>query len=109
MTHKGTATFIAQRTSAVILLPLAVWFLAGAIAHTGSTYEEVRAWLSTPLNASLMGALILTGAFHMRIGVNEIIDDYAPAGSRGLWKLFNLLAASGAAGTGVYSLIVLAV
>ncbi len=108
MTHKGTATFIAQRTSAVILLPLAIWFLAGAVAHTGSTYEEVRAWLATPLNAGLMGALILTGAFHMRIGVNEIVDDYAPASSRGLWKLLNLLAAAGVAGISIYSLVVLA-
>ena len=108
MTRKGTATFIAQRTSAVILLPLAVWFLAGVIAHTGSTYEEVRAWLATPLNAGLMGALILAGAFHMRIGANEIIDDYSPAGSRGLWKLLNLLAATGVAGISIYSLIAIA-
>jgi succinate dehydrogenase / fumarate reductase membrane anchor subunit len=108
MTHKGTATFIAQRTSAVILVPLAVWFLAGAVAHAGSTYEEMRAWLATPLNAVLMGALILAGAFHMRIGLNEIIDDYIGAGARGILKLLNLFAAAGAAGLAVYSLIVIA-
>jgi succinate dehydrogenase / fumarate reductase membrane anchor subunit len=108
MTHKGTATFIAQRTSAVILLPLAVWFLAGAIAHTGSSYDDMRAWLGTPLNAGLMGALILTGALHMRIGVNEIIDDYAPADARGMWKLLNLFAAAGAAALALYSLFIIA-
>lgn len=108
MTHKGTATFIAQRTSAVILLPLAVWFLAGAIAHAGSTYEDMRAWLATPLNAVLMGALIVTGAFHMRIGVNEIIDDYSPAGARSMWKLLNLFVAVGTAALAVYSLITIA-
>lgn len=108
MTHKGTATFIAQRTSAVILLPLAVWFLAGALAHAGSSFEEVRAWLATPLNALLMGALILVGAFHMRIGLNEIIDDYVGAGARGILKLLNLLAAAGAAGLALYSLFTIA-
>ncbi|HBK91300.1 MAG TPA: succinate dehydrogenase, hydrophobic membrane anchor protein, partial [Parvularcula sp.] len=81
MTHKGTATFIAQRTSAVILLPLAVWFLAGAVAHAGATYNEMRTWLATPLNAVLMGAFLLAGAFHMRIGLDEIIDDYIGAGA----------------------------
>lgn len=105
MTHKGTATFIAQRTSAVILLPLAIWFLVGAIANAGSSYDEMRAWLGTPLNAALMGALVVTGAFHMRIGVNEIIDDYAPAGARGMWKLLNLLVAVFAAALAVYSVI----
>lgn len=109
MTHKGTATFIAQRTSAVILLPLTLWFLTGAVAHAGSSYEDMRAWLVAPLNAGLMGALILAGAVHMRIGVNEIIDDYSPAGARGLWKLLNLLVAAGAAGLAVYSLVIIAV
>jgi succinate dehydrogenase / fumarate reductase membrane anchor subunit len=109
MTHKGTATFIAQRTSAVILLPLIVVFLAGAVLHAGSSYEEVRTWLANPVTACLMGALVLTGAFHMRIGVNEIIDDYSPAGARGLWKLLNLFAAVGVAALAVYSLIVIAI
>ncbi len=108
MTHKGTATFIAQRTSAVILLPLVVVFLAGAVSHAGSSYDEVRAWLANPVTAGLMGALVLTGAFHMRIGVNEIIDDYSPAGARGMWKLLNLFAAIGAAALAVCSLVVIA-
>ncbi len=108
MTHKGTATFIAQRTSAVILLPLIVWFLASAIAHAGSPYEEMRAWLGTTLNACLMGALLLTGAFHMRIGLNEIIDDYIGAGTRSLFKLLNLFVCVGASALAVYSLIVIA-
>jgi len=108
MTHKGTATFIAQRASAVILLPLTLWFLAGAIAHAGASYEEVRAWLAAPINAALMGLFILTGAFHMRIGVNEIIDDYISAGARGLWKLLNAFTASAVAGVALYSLVKLA-
>lgn len=108
MTHKGTATFIAQRTSAVILLPLTVFFLAGAVSHAGSSFEEVRGWLANPVTACLMGALLVTGAFHMRIGVNEIIDDYSPASTRGLWKLLNLFAAVGAAALATYSLILIA-
>lgn len=104
MTHKGTATFIAQRASAVLLLPLIVWFLAGAVAHAGSSYEEMRAWLSAPFNAIAIGLLVLIGAFHMRIGVNEIIDDYADKGFRGVWKLLNLFASIGAAALALWSL-----
>ncbi len=107
MTHKGTATFIVQRASAVILLPLIIWFLAGAVAHAGASYEEMRAWIAAPANAILMGLLIVVGAFHMRIGLNEIIDDYAGKGFRGVWKLLNLFASLGAALLGVWSLYVL--
>jgi succinate dehydrogenase / fumarate reductase membrane anchor subunit len=107
MTHKGTATFIAQRASAVILLPLMIWFLSGAVAHAGATYADMRAWLGAPLNAILMGLLIAIGAFHMRIGLDEIIDDYSGKGFRGVWKLLNLFACLGVAALGAWSLYVL--
>ncbi len=109
MKHKGTATFVAQRASAVLLLPLMIWFLAGAVAHAGASYEEMRAWLSSPLNAGFLGLLIVIGAFHMRIGLNEIIDDYIGSGARGVCKLLNLFACLGAAALGVWSLYVLSV
>ena len=109
MTHKGTATFIAQRASAALLLPLVVWFLAGAVAHAGGTYEEMRAWIAAPLNAAFMGLLILVGAMHMRIGLNEIIDDYIDSGTRGVFKLLNLFASLGATALGLWSLYVLSV
>lgn len=109
MTHKGTATFIAQRASAVLLLPLVVWFLAGAVRNAGASYDDMRAWLGAPVNAALMGLLIAIGAFHMRIGADEIIDDYASGGFRGVWKLLNLFACLGAAALGIWSLYVLSV
>ncbi len=109
MTNKGTATFIAQRASAAFLVPLVVWFLWGAVAHAGSSYDEMRAWISAPVNAILMGLLILIGALHMRIGLNEIIDDYIGSGTRGVFKLLNLLASLGAAAAGLWSLYVLSV
>jgi succinate dehydrogenase / fumarate reductase membrane anchor subunit len=107
MTHKGTAAFIAQRASAVLLLPLVAWFLAGAVANAGASFEEMRAWIGAPFNAAMMGLLILIGAFHMRIGLNEIIDDYADRGFRGVFKLLNLFASLGAAALGLWSLYVL--
>lgn len=109
MTHKGTATFIAQRASAALLAPLVVWFLYGALAHAGSSYDEMRAWIAAPLNAAFMGLLILVGALHMRIGVNDIIDDYIDSGARGVFKLLNLLASLGGAALGLWSLYVLSI
>ena len=105
MTHKGTASFIAQRTSAVLLLPLLVWFLAGVVATAGSSQAEMRAWLSLPVNAILMFLLVAIGAFHMRIGMNEIIDDYAHGGLRGVWKILNLFACFGAVAATAFALL----
>ena len=107
MKHKGTSTFIAQRASAALLLPLIGWFIWGAVAHAGASYEETRAWISSPSAAIPMGLLILIGAGHMRIGLNEIIDDYLDSGMRGVFKLLNLFASLGAAALGIWSLYVL--
>lgn len=107
MTHKGTTTFIAQRASAALLLPLVIWFLWSAVAHAGGSFAEMRGWIAAPLNAGFMGLLILIGTLHMRIGMNEIIDDYIDSGTRGVFKLLNLLISLGAAALGLWSLYVL--
>ncbi|OFX05564.1 MAG: succinate dehydrogenase, hydrophobic membrane anchor protein [Alphaproteobacteria bacterium RIFCSPHIGHO2_12_FULL_63_12] len=109
MTNKGTANFIAQRASAALLAPLALWFLWSAVAHAGVSYEEMRAWIAGPAAAIPMGLLILVGALHMRIGLNDIIDDYIDSGARGVFKLLNLLACLGVAALGLWSLYVLSV
>ena len=76
MSHKGTSTFIMQRTSAVLLIPLVLWFLWSVIAHAGQDYAATRAWMGQLHNTILLGGLVTIGAFHMRIGMGEVIADY---------------------------------
>ncbi|HNR77129.1 MAG TPA: succinate dehydrogenase, hydrophobic membrane anchor protein [Parvularculaceae bacterium] len=108
MTHKGTSTFIAQRASAVALLFLVIWFLWTLSSHAGAGWEETLIWLAAPTGWAPMGLLIAIGAFHMRIGLNEIIDDYVNSGARGVLKLLNLFACLGAALIGLWSLFLIA-
>lgn len=108
MKHKGTATFVLQRASAVVLLPLIFWFVWSAVSHASDSYAGMRAWLAEPMPAIFMALLIVIGAVHMRIGVNEIIDDYVDSGTRGVFRLLNLFACLGAALIGVYSLYTIA-
>jgi succinate dehydrogenase / fumarate reductase membrane anchor subunit len=108
MSHKGTATFIAQRASAVILLPLVIWFIWGVMANAGASAAEARVWLSEPLTAVLFALLIAACAFHMRIGMDEIIDDYIYDGWRPVLKILNLAVACAAAILGFYSAYLLA-
>ncbi len=73
---EGTHHFWVQRMTAVALVPLFVLFIIFIIAHIGAPYEEVVASLSNPFIAVLMGLMIVAGLVHMRIGMQEIIDDY---------------------------------
>ncbi len=72
----GTDTFWRQRITAVALVPLFIFFIVFLIAHAGAPYEEVVGSLANPFIAALLGAMVIAGLIHMRIGMQEIIDDY---------------------------------
>ncbi|MEL6361182.1 MAG: succinate dehydrogenase, hydrophobic membrane anchor protein [Pseudomonadota bacterium] len=93
MSHKGTSTFIMQRASAVILIPIAIWFLWSLMAHAGEDLAGAEAWLKKPLNFGLFGTFVTIGALHGRIGVSEVIDDYIHGGMRGLFSALNWVVA----------------
>ncbi|MGE0408295.1 MAG: succinate dehydrogenase, hydrophobic membrane anchor protein [Amphiplicatus sp.] len=108
MTRRSTRNFIAQRASAVLLLPLVVWFLWSLAAHAGAAPAEMRAYLSAPLNAALFAFFVVLAAFHMRIGLAEIIEDYVHSGAKGVLLTVNWLVALGVAAAALYSLYLLA-
>jgi succinate dehydrogenase / fumarate reductase membrane anchor subunit len=103
MASKGTSTFIMQRGTAVVMLPLFVWFLIGLIGQLGNSQAQMQSWLSQPVNGLLMAALVIIGAFHMRIGLTEIIDDYIHSGLRPVLSGLNTLVAVIIAGTAAIS------
>jgi len=93
MAHKGTSTFIMQRATAALLIPLAIWFLVGLVSHLGADIASARAWLAAPVNAIPFALFIAIGAWHMRIGMAEIIADYIHGGLKGVLSILNWLAA----------------
>lgn len=76
----GTEHFWRQRLTAVSNLPLILFFIGFVVAYSGAPYEEVRAALSNPVIALLIGFTFLSVLYHMRIGMQVIIEDYVHAG-----------------------------
>ena len=93
--HKGTSTFIFQRASAALLIPLVLWFLISVVSQLGADYETARAWAGRPWNAILLGLFFIIGAIHMRIGMAEVIADYIHGGLRNVFNILNWLVALG--------------
>ncbi len=73
---EGTGHFWVQRLTAVALVPLVLFFIGLVISLNGAGYAEVRAALGHPLTAIVMALFVLTGVYHMRIGMQVIIEDY---------------------------------
>ena len=53
-----------------------LWFVFSATALAGAGYDEVRAWLASPLAATLMILLIISVFYHAPLGLQVIVEDY---------------------------------
>jgi len=73
---EGTHHWIAQRMTAVALIPLTLWFVASLICLIGAPLEEVKAWLASPFNAVLMSLTLIAGFHHAQLGLQVVIEDY---------------------------------
>jgi succinate dehydrogenase / fumarate reductase, membrane anchor subunit len=74
--REGLEHWKAQRLTAVANLLLVLWFVFSAVALTGAGYAEVRAWLASPVVATLMILLIASVFYHARLGLQVVIEDY---------------------------------
>lgn len=74
----GTAHWWAQRLTAVALVPLTLWFVAALAANAGAGHADFAAWVGDPVTAVLMLLLVLAGFHHAQLGIQTVIEDYAP-------------------------------
>jgi succinate dehydrogenase / fumarate reductase membrane anchor subunit len=72
----GVTHFWRQRATAVVLVPLTLWFVWTVARYTGAEHFEVKHFFANPINASLMVIFVLAGLYHMALGVQVIIEDY---------------------------------
>jgi succinate dehydrogenase / fumarate reductase membrane anchor subunit len=65
-----------QRLTAIANVLLVLWFMFSAMALSGSGYDQVRAWLASPVTASLAVLLIISTFYHARLGLQVVVEDY---------------------------------
>jgi len=85
----GTEHFWAQRLTALANVPLALFLIASVVSLVGADYETARSYLSMPLVSVGLMLLIGSGVYHMRLGLQVVIEDYV-TGER--LKLLSLIA-----------------
>ena len=72
----GTEHWLAQRVTAVALLPLVLWLVWSIVHLVGATHAEFTGWLAAPLNAVLMISLVIAALYHGFLGAQVVIEDY---------------------------------
>jgi succinate dehydrogenase membrane anchor subunit len=73
---EGVQHWWSQRLTALVLVPLSLWFIYSLVVVTGAEYATVVAWLDNTLNAVLMLMFIFSLYYHAALGVQVVIEDY---------------------------------
>lgn len=82
--RSGTEHFWHQRLTAIANVPLVLFFIGFVIVYSDSSYEEVRAALANPFVALMIAFAFLSVLWHMRLGMQVVIEDYVQAEG---WKI----------------------
>ena len=73
---EGAHHFIGQRASAIALLFLVPWFLISLLGAIRGDFGDARYFISQPINAVLILLTLGATIYHMRIGMQVVIEDY---------------------------------
>ena len=72
----GTHHWWMQRVTAISNIPLIIFLIAFVISHLGASRAEMVASVANPLVAILLAFTMISVLWHMRLGLQVVIEDY---------------------------------
>lgn len=104
--REGTSHFWQQRMTAVANIFLVLFFVGLVLSLTGMDYLTTRRALSNPFVALILLAGLLSVFYHMRLGMQVIIEDYIHhEGMKVVLFMLNIFFAAGMAIAVTFSLL----
>ncbi|MGE0457003.1 MAG: succinate dehydrogenase, hydrophobic membrane anchor protein [Bauldia sp.] len=88
----ASSRYLRQRLTSILLLPLALIAIGLGVMVLGADYLTVRSVLRHPVVGIVIFAFIALAAYHMTLGIIEIVEDYV---HRPSWQRAAVIAAIG--------------
>jgi succinate dehydrogenase / fumarate reductase membrane anchor subunit len=77
-----------QRVTSVALIPLTLWFVFSVLSLAGHPQPDIAHWISHPVVAVLLIALVIASFHHTQLGLQVVLEDYVhEEGQRLIWIL----------------------
>ena len=81
--------WIAQRVTALILIPVTFWFVYNCISFSSMSYFQIEFFFSSIFNSFLFYIMMIAMLIHAKIGCETITEDYILSKkNKNLTKLF---------------------
>lgn len=74
--REGTGHFWRQRLTAVANVPLMLFFVGFLLSINGADHATVQAAFANPFVSLMFALMIFSALYHMRLGMQVIIEDY---------------------------------
>jgi len=72
----GTGHFWHQRLTSVANIPLIIFFVWQIASLSGKPHSAMVERMSSPWVATVMLVVVIAGVYHMKLGMQSIIEDY---------------------------------
>ena len=106
---EGVQTYLAERISAVALVPLALWFVFSVAQLPLLSYPAVRHWVAAPSVALMLVMFLAVLFYHSSLGVKVVVEDYvAGEGKKLVVLLFVKFAHAVLAAAGIFAVLKIA-
>ncbi|MCQ8783020.1 succinate dehydrogenase, hydrophobic membrane anchor protein [Mangrovibrevibacter kandeliae] len=80
--REGTGHFWGQRLSAIANIVLITAFVILLIDLHDETYLDLRAAFANPLIGLIVGLAVISFTYHMRLGLQVVVEDYVHGASK---------------------------
>jgi len=103
---EGVGHWWNQRVTAIALIPLTLWFVISLLHQSLQSYDAMRGWLGQPWVAVLTILMVFTLAWHSKLGVQVVLEDYVHGkGAKTTLLLLSMFIHVGAAVAAVFAIL----
>ena len=103
--HDGTRHFWTQRATAVSNFPLVIYLIYFIISHVGASRGAIVASVKNPFCAIALSLAMISIFWHMKLGIQIVIEDYIHGPAKLIVLLLNTFFAFALAGSALYAIL----